>query len=175
MSLLKDSRGRLLIFILAILFSACQGGLVGNPYPDNQGRFLQITDSLRDLAKAGYITIDSSHAGNALIETMMVRVEPSYKQKCRIGWHNGTLTLFWILAAIGVALIIIGILYGNAGGRIKALPIVLHFTAVVIFVFAVWSIDFMHTKEYPIPKAQYDELSKTPDGVHNYIDQHLYE
>ena len=162
MSLLKDSRGRLLIFILAILFSACQGGITQR-YIDQQGHWMPVYDS------AGKII------GNTLAYDSLYKYEPGFGRKFKISAHNGTLTSFWVLLSIAVILIVIGILYGNSGGKMKALPIVLHLLSIPVAGAGVASIEWGHTKEFEIPKTVYDSAQSHSGGIDAYIDQHLYE
>jgi hypothetical protein len=164
------------VFLLAILFSACQGGLTGDPFLDNQGRNLPLTDSIRQLAADGYIHIDSSHAGNPLIQTVMVRVSPSFSQKVAITKH--TRVFGWAVALVIVAWLLIGfgIWYSSNAGKftgaaawIFVLAIVLHFSAFSL-------VDSAHTKEIAMPKMQYDFLKSQPgDQLKQYVDQILFQ
>lgn len=176
MSLLKDSRGRLLIFILAVLFSACQGGLTGDPYLDNQGNNLKLTDSIRQLAADGYVQIDSSMAGNPLVQTVMVRISPSFSQKVAITKHTGVFG--WAVALVAIAWLLIGygIWYSSNGGRFTGEMVWVFLLAIVLHVAAFSLINWAATKEVPMSKMQYDFLKSQPgDQLKQYIDQHLYE
>lgn len=161
------------VFVLAVLFASCQGGIVGNPYLDNQGDYLPVNDSVRSLEKAGYVHVDSSVAGNPLIQKVMVTVKPSFRQKYRISKANHTLTVFYVFSTLCILLIIGAIITGINPGKAKALPIILSFASIPAWLVAAASVDWAHEKENAMPLMKYDSLNKTPGALDAYWDENL--
>lgn len=160
MSLLKDSRGRLLIFILAILFSACSGG-IDSTYTQLQDHTSPVYDS------AG------KQVSNIYKLDTMLTLSPSFSQKIRItkhigvfGWAMGLVFLAWVI-------IVIAIIYSNGGGRWKGAILVGALAWLVLHAAAFSLVDSAHTKQSAIKKTTYDSLMQTPNGLKPYWDENL--
>jgi hypothetical protein len=173
MNTLRDSRGRLCIFFLSILITACSSGITGT-FLNNQGYYAPLTDSVRQQADDGYIQIDSSHAGNPLIQTVMVKLEPSFSQKVRITKESGVFPWCIALLVIAWGLIIFGIVYSSHAGKFMGAVVWIFILAIALHFGAFALIDWAHTKEISMSKMQYDFLQHEGQ-LTQYIDQLLFQ
>jgi hypothetical protein len=175
MKVFKDTYAMGLVFLL-ILFSSCSGISIKSTYPDNQGYFAPLTDSVRQQAKDGYIQIDSSHAGNPLIQTVMVTVQPSFSQKVEITKQSGVFIWAIILAVVALALILVGIIHSSSGGKFTSVTVWVFVLAIAMVIGAYALIDWAHVKEIAMSKMQYDFLKSQPgDQLKQYVDQLLFK
>lgn len=148
------------VFILAILFSACSGGITQR-YTDQQGHWVPVKDS------SGTII------GNTLAYDSVYKIEPSFSGKVKIASHNGTGITAVLLLIMAVVLIIRGILYGNNAGKWSGLPVILFCAAILSAAAALSTINWAATKEVEIPKVLYDSLQNKPDGLKPFWDENL--
>lgn len=145
------------LFIIVVLFSSCTSGITGT-FLDNQGQFMPVNDSLRALEKAGYIHIETAHAGNPLIQTVMLKYEPTFSQKLKIAKHDHTLTIAILLVIIALVIVIWAIIYSNGAGKFRGAITVAGCSAILLCCGAAGLINWAHMKEMSISKQAYDKM-----------------
>ena len=81
----------------------------------------------------------------------------------------------WAIALVVLAgiVIIVAIIYSNGAGKWRESIVAAGVAAIVLCGGAFALIDWAHTKESPIPKATYDSLMQTKDGLKPYWDENL--
>jgi len=158
------------------LFSSCSNEIsIKQTYLSNQGYNRPLTDSIRELAKNGYVHIDSTIDGNPLIQTVLVKVEPTFSQKYKIAQHDHTIIWFYILVGLSAGFILYGIIYSSNGGRVDYVAAVLFCVAILILAGAYATINWASTKEIEMSKMLFDFLKNSPgDQLKQYVDKNLF-
>lgn len=161
---------------IVLLLSSCQqyGSEIKGTYAGtgNDCVFAPLDSTWRASAAKGWVAIDSSHAGNPMMCTVWVKVDPTWRQKWQIASANGSATVAYILWAIALIAIVFGVIMGNKGG---SAPVVVgsFLLAIVLCWFAFSSIDWAITKEAAMPKSMYDNLMQTDGSLKGYWDANL--
>lgn len=148
------------VFVLAILFSACSGGITQR-YVDQQGHWVPVKDGT------------GKFIGNTLGYDSVYKIEPSFAGKLKIAKKNGTLAVAIILVVIAIGSIIWGIIYSNGAGKFQYAIVVVGCGAVLLCSAAGATINWAATKEVEIPKITYDSLQNTPNGLKPFWDENL--
>lgn len=168
---------KLLFLILPVLLLAsCKpyGDNITQTYTSQQCSMRPLDPATLDSAKNGYVAIDSGHAGNPSICAVLYKIEPSFLQKWELSKKNGARTWCFIFLAAAIALIGFGIKYSSGGGK-PIIPLGAFVLAIIFLCCSAGVIDWAHTKEAAIPKATYDSLKATPDGLKSFWDENLYK
>lgn len=167
---------KLLFFLISLFFFSCAGKIVSpHDFPAIQGVYRPLDSLTLDSARHGYVSIDSSHAGNPQIFTMFKTVEPSWSQKWSIAKHNGTL---WI----GIMFVILAVFFAGLGfyftinvpEKFKLAPVACGLLCVVMCWCFGGAVDWAHTKNADIPVWQYDQLMKESGNLDQFWSTHLY-
>lgn len=166
----------LILVPIVLLLSSCQqyGSAIKGTYTSTGSDcvFAPLDSTWRASAAKGWVAIDSSHAGNPMMCTVWVKVDPTWRQKWQIAHANGSATTAYILWILAFAAIVFGVIMGNKGG--SAPVVVGSFLLAIVFCwFAFSSIDWAITKEAAMPKSMYDNLMQTDGSLEGYWDANL--
>lgn len=162
------------LLVTVLLFSSCQkyGDQIVSTYSSSIGTFRPLDELTRDSITAGYLTIDSAHAGNPEVFPVMVKIVPSRLQKYDLAEKTHRLTTCYIFCGLMLVSILAGLLLS---GRWPYAIVAGGLLAVIMGWCACSAIDWAVTKEVELPKWQYDQYEQQPDGFKAFWDENLYK
>jgi hypothetical protein len=166
----------LLPLVLAAGFASCSqyNTTASTPYPAQQCPMRPLDAATIDSALQGYVSIDSSHAGNPSICQTKVKLQTSWPQKWDIARHDGSIAWVYVLWPAGLLLLCFSF-YSSIKKATIVRVVLTACLGIASFAGGAAAVDWATTKEVELSKAQYDAMVKDPVALKAFWDANLYK
>jgi hypothetical protein len=169
---------KLLIFLLPMaLLASCSeyDTSIHGVDSHTQCAFRPLDQAIRDSAAKGWVSIDSSHAGNPLVCRVDVKVWASWRQKWAIARHNGSegpAIAIWFIGFLCICFSFYQGVWGKQTALLVVGPAVL---GIALGWLGAAQVDWSFTKEAMIPKWLYDQLMASDGNLAKFWAENLFK